>query len=107
MSWFYLTLAILTEVAGTTSMKLSEGFARFLPSVLIFVFYGISFSFTTLALKKIDLSIVYPTWSGVGTALITIIGFLYFKDQATPLRIISICLIVIGVIGLNWGGGSQ
>lgn len=107
MSWVYLTLAILTEVAGTTSMKLSEGFARFLPSVLIFVFYGISFSFTTLALKKLDLSVVYAIWSGLGTALVVIVGILYIKEQVTLIKIVSICLIVFGLIGLNLGRGVR
>jgi small multidrug resistance pump len=105
MSWLYLALAILFEVAGTISLKLSEGFAKLLPSILIFVFYGISFGFTTLAVKKIDLSVVYAIWSGLGTALVVIVAILYFKEQVTPLKIISICLIVFGVIGLNLGRG--
>ena len=107
MSWFFLALAILFEVAGTISLKLSEGFARLLPSILIFVFYGISFSFTTLALKKLDLSVVYAIWSGLGTALVVIVGILYFKEQVTLIKILSICLIVFGVIGLNLGGGGR
>ncbi|MCK4898994.1 MAG: multidrug efflux SMR transporter [Anaerolineales bacterium] len=105
MSWIFLTLAIITEVAGTVNLKLSEGFTKLWPSILIFVFYGISFSFTTLAVKKIDLSVVYAIWSGLGTALVVLVGILYFKEQVTPLKILSICLIVLGVIGLNLGGG--
>src|SRR3989338_1998353 len=71
MSW--LLLAIVLEVCGTTSMKLSEGFAKLLPSILIFVFYGLSFASLTIALKSIDVSIAYAVWSGVGTALIAAI----------------------------------
>jgi small multidrug resistance pump len=100
MSWVYLILAIIMEVIGTTNMKLSEGFTKILPSILMFVFYGFSFAFITLALKKIDLSIAYALWSGVGTALIAAIGVLYFKEPATAIKIGSIALIVIGVIGL-------
>nr|WP_269848517.1 SMR family transporter [Methanosarcina horonobensis] len=50
-------------------MKLSEGFSKLIPSVLIFVFYAISFFFFTLALKGIDVSIAYAVWAGLGTAL--------------------------------------
>jgi len=101
MSWVYLICAITMEVIGTTNMKLSEGFTKTMPSVLMFVFYGFSFAFLTLALKKIDLSLSYAIWSGVGTALIATIGFLYFKEPVTAIKIISIALIVFGVIGLT------
>jgi small multidrug resistance pump len=88
------------EVIGTTNMKLSEGFTKTLPSILMFVFYVFSFAFLTLALKKIDLSLTYAIWSGVGTALIATIGFLYFKEPVTAIKLVSIGLIVIGVVGL-------
>jgi len=100
MSWVYLICAITMEVIGTTNMKLSEGFTKTMPSVLMFVFYGFSFAFLTLALKKIDLSLSYAIWSGVGTALIATIGFLYFKEPVTAIKLVSIGLIVIGVVGL-------
>jgi small multidrug resistance pump len=64
MSWVFLTVAIIAEVAGTVCLRLSDGFSKLWPSILIFVFYAISFSFTTLAVKKIDLSVVYAIWSG-------------------------------------------
>lgn len=99
--WFYLFLAIVLEVAGTTAMKLSEGFARALPSIMIFVFYSLSFAGLTLALKKIDVSVAYAIWSGLGTALITAIGMLYFREPATLIKIASIGLIILGVAGLN------
>ena len=99
--WLYLILAIVLEVAGTTSMKLSEGFSRLLPSVMIFVFYALSFAGLTLALKRIDVSVAYAIWSGLGTALITVIGLAYFKEPATLIKILSIALIVLGVAGLN------
>jgi small multidrug resistance pump len=101
MHWLYLAAAILFEVAGTTSMKLSHGFTKLTPSILIFVFYAISFVSLTYAVKKIDVSVSYAIWSGVGTALIAIIGVYYFKESMTPLKFFSLALIIIGVIGLN------
>jgi small multidrug resistance pump len=105
-SWFLLFAAIAFEVMGTTSMKLSRGFTRLIPSISIFVCYGISFVFTTFALKRLDVSTVYAVWSGVGTALVALIGWLWFKEPLTALKIVSLGLIVLGVIGLNLSGGA-
>ncbi len=105
--WLFLAGAIALELAGTTSMKLSEGFTRLVPSVLLFVFYGASFVALTLALKKIDVSVAYAVWSGAGTALIAAIGILYFREAATALKLISILLIIVGVVGLNLSGAKQ
>ncbi len=105
--WFLLTFAILLEVTGTTCMKLSEGFSKPVPSVLLFVFYGASFAALTFALKRIDVSVAYAVWSGIGTLLITLIGILYFREAATVLKGVSIALIITGVIGLNLAGGKH
>ena len=102
--WFYLILAIIFEVIGTTSMKLSDGFTKTLPSILMFVFYILSLTALTFALKKFDVSTAYAIWSGIGTALITVVGFYLFKESLTPMKIVSIGLIIIGVIGLHLSG---
>jgi len=102
--WFYLILAIIFEVIGTTSMKLSDGFTKTLPSILMFIFYILSLTALTFALKKFDVSTAYAIWSGIGTALITVVGFYLFKESLTPMKIVSIGLIIIGVIGLHLSG---
>lgn len=107
MSWLYLILAILLEVSGTTCLKLSQGFTKTLPSVLLFIFYGFSFTSFSLALKKIDIGVAYAVWSGLGTTLIATVGILWFREPLSALKIISIGLIVIGVIGLRLSGGIQ
>jgi len=105
--WVVLAAAIVLEVAGTTSMKLSEGFTRLVPSVLLFVFYGASFVALTFALRKIDVSVAYAVWSGLGTALIATIGILHFREPATFLKLVSIGVIIVGVIGLNLSGARH
>jgi small multidrug resistance pump len=107
MNWLYLILAILLEVSGTTCMKLSEGFTKLVPSILLFVFYTLSLGMLTLALKRIDVSVAYAVWSGVGTALIATIGVLWFREPATAVKLISLALIVVGVVGLNLSGGAH
>ena len=100
-AWAVLGGAILLEVAGTTCMRLSEGFARLVPSVLIFVFYAASFALNTLIIRTLGLSVVYAVWSGVGTVLAAGISFLSFSEPATAMKLACIGLIVLGVMGLH------
>jgi small multidrug resistance pump len=107
MSYIYLIGAIIFEVFGTICMKLSDGFSNILPSVGIFLFYGISFTSLTIALKEIDVSIAYAIWAGMGTVLITSIGIFWFKEPATAVKMISIVFVIIGVVGLNLSNGGH
>jgi small multidrug resistance pump len=106
MSWVLLIGAICMEVCGTTCMKLSVGFTRWIPSVLIFVFYALAFILMTYAIKKLDLSLTYAIWSGVGTFLIALIGLFWFKEPFTLLKAVSMGLVIAGVVGLNLGGSG-
>ena len=107
MHWLYLTLAILSEVAGTTCMKLSAGFTKSTPSLLMWLLYGVCFYFLTLTLKKVDVSVAYAIWSGVGTALIATVGVLYFREPVSVLKLVGIVAIIGGVIALNMAGGTH
>lgn len=107
MSWIYLLLAILLEVAGTTSMKLSEGLSKPVPTILMFVFYILCFSSFSLALKEMEVGTAYAIWSGLGTALVAVIGILVFHDALTAKKVIAICLIIGGCVLLNLGGGAH
>jgi len=104
MAWLYLMFAILLEVAGTVSMKLSQGFTKALPSTLMVIFYLLAFSSLNLSLKHIPVSVAYAIWSGIGTAAIAVIGFLVFQESLNVWKAVSILLIILGVIGLNIGG---
>ncbi|MCX5996086.1 MAG: multidrug efflux SMR transporter [Chloroflexi bacterium] len=101
MSWVLLIAAICMEVCGTTCLKLSEGLTKWLPSVLIFVFYSLAFILMSFAVRKLDLSLSYAIWSGVGTFLIALIGFFWFREQFTLLKAFSMALVIAGVVGLN------
>lgn len=105
MAWFLLFVAITFEISGTVSMKLSHGFTRTIPTILMFVFYGLGFVPLNLALRQIDISVAYAIWSGIGTAVIALIGIFYFREPVTLLRAISIVLIIFGVVGLNISHG--
>lgn len=99
--WLILFFAIVFEVFGTTALKLSDGFTRLVPTICIFVFYGLGLFLMTLTLKKLDLGVVYAIWSGVGTALVAVIGILFFNDAINLYRVVSLGLIVVGVMGLH------
>jgi small multidrug resistance pump len=105
MSWLYLVAAVVVETIGTACMKLSEGFTKLVPSVLLFIFYALSFGLITLAVKRIEVSVAYAIWSGAGTALIAVVGILWFQESVTLLKVVSLAMIVLGVVGLNIGGG--
>ena len=77
------------------------------PSILVFIFYGLGFIPLIKAVEKIDLSIVYAIWSGLGIVLVSIIGLLYFKETVNFVKIVCIVLVVIGVVGLRWVGISD
>jgi small multidrug resistance pump len=106
LHWLALAGAIALEIAGTVSMKLSQGFSRPLPSVLLFLFYGASFALMTVAVKRIDISVSYAIWSGVGTATIALIGVFWFRETLTWIQVLSIVAIVAGVIGLRAGAAA-
>ena len=101
MPWILLSVAILFEVAGTTSMKLSRGFAEIWPSIGVFVFYLGAAAAIILALRRLELSIAYAIWSGAGTALTVMIGITFFREPLTAIKLASIALVVIGVAGLS------
>lgn len=101
MEWLFLILAILIENAGTTSAKLSQGLTRLLPAVLMFGCYALAYTCFALALKKLDVSVAYAIWSGLGTTLITLIGILQFRESVTPTKLFAIGVIITGVVILH------
>ena len=107
ISWVLLIIAIFLEVSGTISMKFSDGFTKLVPVIAMLIFYACGLSLLALTLRTIDISVAYAVWSGLGTAIIAIFGMLWFKEAVTLVKIISILLIIVGVIGLNLGGSSH
>ena len=84
--WIYLGVAIVAEVIATSALKATEGFSRLGPSVLVVVGYCTAFYFLSLTLRTLLLGVAYALWSGVGIALVTAFGWLYYRqtlDAAT------------------------
>ena len=106
-SWLILLASICVEVGGTTCLKFSEGFTRPLPTAGVFALYGLSFWGLSVVLKHIEIGMAYAVWSGLGTALVAMVGFTFFGDRITALKILSIVLIVAGVAGLKFAADAH
>lgn len=107
MSWLILFFAIVFEVAGTLTLKFTEGMTRVWPTVLMFAFYLVSLFGLSTAVARIPVGTAYAVWSGLGTLMVAIMGVFWLKEQVTVLRSISMLLIVIGVAGLYLTGSHQ
>ena len=101
MHWFYLAIAIVAEVVGTSFLKASAGFTKLLPTVMVAVGYGLAFFFLALTVDKVPTGIAYAVWSGAGVTLITAIGWLFFGQKLDGPALVGIGLIVTGVVVLN------
>ncbi|HLH70064.1 MAG TPA: multidrug efflux SMR transporter [Candidatus Dormibacteraeota bacterium] len=101
LGWGELLLAIAFEIAGTTAMKLSNGLTRPLPSMAILGCYTVSLALATLSVRTIPVGTAYAVWSGLGTVAIVTIGALWFQEPLGALKLASLALVILGVIGLN------
>ena len=101
VGWVLLIVAIVLEVAGTTNTKLSEGFSKLIPSVLVLFFYALSIVALTFAVNRLDVSVAYAVWSGMGTALVAMIGMWFFQESLTTTKVIALGLIIVGVAMLH------
>lgn len=97
MGYVYLVGAIISEVFGATMLKVTSLTSRKGPIIGIVIGYLVSFYFLSIALLSIPLSFSYAVWSGVGTALTAIVGFLFFKERMSGKVIIGIILLVVGI----------
>lgn len=98
MGYFYLAGAIIFEVFGSTMLKLTSITNRKGPIFGIFIGYFITFYLLSVALLTIPLSFSYAVWSGAGTALTAVVGFIIFKEQMTVKTVLGILLLIVGIV---------
>src|SRR5882757_3071158 len=101
MTYLFLAIAIAAEVAGTTFLKLSDGFTKPGPSVLTVLGYGISFYFLSIALRSVQTGIAYAIWSGAGIILISLFAWVFQDQKLDAPAIGGMGLIVAGVLVMN------
>jgi small multidrug resistance pump len=99
--WLILSLSIALEVCGTVCLKLSHGMSRPLPVVGVILFYLSAFALMSVSLKSLEIGTVYAIWAAAGTALIAIIGILFFGESFPGGKILGLVFVIVGVILLK------
>ncbi|SER53914.1 DMT family transporter [Natrinema salaciae] len=93
--------AILSELLGTTALKLSDGFSRPLPSLGVVVGYGAAFYLLSLTLEELPVGVVYATWAALGIVGVASIGVVAFGERLDGAAVAGVGLILAGVYCLN------
>lgn len=99
--YMYLSVSIVAEIAGTLSLKFSEGFTVLFPSIIVVIGYGLAFYMLGKSLAFLPLSLAYAIWSGVGTALTAVLGIVLLDDPLSIGVILGIICIIGGVVLMN------
>lgn len=100
-AFLLLAIAVISEVFGSTMLKVSDGFKRILPTIAFVAGYGIAFYTLSVTLQYMPLGMAYAIWSGLGTALTAVIGIIIFKEGLNSKKLWGLVLIVAGVVILN------
>ena len=101
MAWVYLIIAGFFEIGFTTSLKLSEGFTRWFPSLLFVIFAAASFYLLTRALQVIALGTAYAIWTGIGAFGTALVGIIYFQESTSFWRLFFLFLLIVSILGLK------
>lgn len=101
IAYVYLAVAIVAEVIATTALRAADGFTQLWPSVISIVGYVVAFYFLSLTLRSMPVGIAYAIWSGVGIVLISLAGWLIYKQLLDLPALLGMGLIMAGVIVIN------
>lgn len=101
IAYAYLGVAIIAEVIATTALRAADGFTQFWPSLISIVGYVVAFYFLSLTLRSMPVGVAYAIWSGVGIVLISLAGWLIYKQLLDLPALIGMGLIMAGVVVIN------
>ncbi len=101
MSWVYLFLAGILEVAWAVGMVYTSGWTKLTPSILTLLAMALGIYLLSISIKTIPLGTAYAVWTGIGTVGTVIYGILFFKEPVDIIRVVCILLIIIGIVGLK------
>jgi quaternary ammonium compound-resistance protein SugE len=101
MPWLYLIIAAIFEVVWAIGLKYTEGFKRLVPSIVTLAAMYASFYFLSLSVKILPIGTAYAVWTGIGATGTAILGMVFFNESRELLRLASIALIILGVVGLK------
>lgn len=101
-TWIVLILAGLFEVCWAVGLKYTEGFTKLWPSLFAIVTMALSVYLLSLATKRLELSVAYAVWVGIGTVGASLLGILLFKEALNPSKLIFLGLLIASIIGLKY-----
>lgn len=101
MAWIYLLIAGVFEVVWAMGLKYSQGFTKLYPSLITLAGMVISFYLLSLATKSLPIGTAYAIWTGIGALGAVIAGIFLFNEPVNILRVIFLCLILTGILGLK------
>ncbi|MFL9610699.1 quaternary ammonium compound efflux SMR transporter SugE [Methylobacillus sp. Pita2] len=101
MDWLTLFIAGLLEVVWAVGLKYSHGFTRFWPSVGTVIAMVLSVVLLSLAMRSLPMGTAYAVWVGIGAVGTVIMGIFLFDEPTSAIRLASVTLIIIGIIGLK------
>lgn len=107
MAWFILILAGLFEVAWAVGLKHTQGFTRLWPTVLTVGCIVISMGLLGVAVRTLPIGTAYAVWTGIGTIGTAVIGIIVLGESASLPRVLCLCLIVGGILGLKVLGSGE
>ena len=99
--WLAISIAIIAEVIATTSLKASKEFTLLLPSIVVVLGYGVAFYFMTISLRVLPVGIMYAIWSGTGIVLVSLLGWVVYKQTLDIPALLGLSLIIAGVVVIN------
>lgn len=103
LQWCMLILAIITEVTGTTMLKVVGQDESIHGYLLLLALVGLSYYLLSKAIVKIPLSVAYATWEGLGLIAVTGIGCILFNEGISPAKLLGVCAVLIGIVLLKYG----
>ncbi|WP_095129283.1 multidrug efflux SMR transporter [Pseudomonas sp. Irchel s3h14] len=98
MAWVSLVIAGILEVVWAFSMKQSEGFTRFVPTVITLITVIASFALLSFSMKSLPLGTAYTIWTGIGAVGAFAAGTFFLGEPASLLRVVAAILIVSGLL---------
>lgn len=104
MSWLYLGIAVIFEVAVGISAGKADGFKKLWWTITTLVSGAIATFFLSLALLTFDVGVGYALWTSLAGVGIVIIGALFLSQKLTWKKFLGIAIVIGGVVGLNLAG---
>jgi quaternary ammonium compound-resistance protein SugE len=102
MAWVYLLIAGILEIIWAIGLKYTEGWTKLVPSLITGLAMIVGFYFLSMALRSLPIGTAYAIWTGIGAVGTAILGIFLFGESGDWKRIVCICLIVFGIVGLKF-----